>query len=517
MVIFVDALNESQPRQQWLFELPVLLADIKTRPELRLCTTCRTGFVQQVVQEGVRLALFEHPGFSGIEFDACQSFYSYYGIEPPVGPLFAPEFSNPLFLKLICKTLQDAGRQQIPSGWTGFRTVFRGLLDVRNNEWRVHHGARVDQAVTRSLEALAAEMAVRSSRSIPIPDAMHLIHSLGLSGGEMIEQLLSDELIMRLPGTGMTGPLSGPPDEIGFAYERLGDHLQVQAGFAQCGANEPVPEAMLDIATAEPGYAEALAIQLPERNGEELLDVIHDEQKRSNVLIPWLYALEWRDLTTIGIRAEALLLERLGDPGTFERAIDAALVLAMRPNGPLDSSWLQKRLTRLSMAERDPIWCRYLYNAWERGTTSPVRRIVAAAWNAPTNLEPSLHLAWLRVLCWFFAAADRRIRDCATRAAIKIGQLNPGAWVQLCTELLHVDDDYIVERVLAASYGTHLRTRNDEALRLLANEVTPVFDDQIRANGLIRDHARCICDLAAKRGLSIKPETSSIRARLRSE
>jgi hypothetical protein len=150
LIVFIDAINESQPRQQWLTELPVLLSSMRTHPNLRVCITCRSGFVEQVVQDGVEIARFEHPGFAGIEFDACQSFFRHYDLEPPLGPLFDPEFSNPLFLKLICKTMRDSGQRRLPNGWTGFRTIFRGLLEARDRDWRINHGGLVERAVSKS-------------------------------------------------------------------------------------------------------------------------------------------------------------------------------------------------------------------------------------------------------------------------------------------------------------------------------------------------------------------------------
>lgn len=517
LVIVVDALNESQPRQQWLAELPVLLADVRARWNLRLCVSCRTGFAEQVVQEDLLLTRFDHPGFAGIEFDACQSFFRHYELEPPVGPLFDPEFSNPLFLKLICKTLQQSGQPRLPDGWTGFRTVFRGLLEARDREWRTQHGTIVAQAVTKALERIAIEMTQRATRSLPLPNAIVLLDGLGISGAQMLEQLLGDELVMQLPGAGAAGLLADPPDEISFAYERLGDHLRVQSALSALPDGATLPAQMLDTASTEPGYAEALAMQLPEREGQELLDVLSDEAKRRFLLMPWLRALEWRELAAIGPRTEHWLSELMRDSFTYVRAMDAVLVLAMRPGGHLDSRWLHAKLCRVDMARRDPPWCNYLHEAWDREPTNPVRRITAAAWNTPPRLEASLHLAWLRTLCWFFASADKRVRDHATRAAIRVGEINPGAWTAICAEFLDVDDDYIVERLVASAYGTHLRVRDDHALSLLVDTVYPLLSETVRANALIRDYVRCICDLAIRRGLSTSAASESLRQPLTSE
>ncbi len=248
LVFFVDALNESQPRTLWRRELPGLILALRARTNLRLCVTCRAGFSALVKDDTLDVPQFEHPGFSGIEFDACQSFFRHYGLEPPVGPLFDPEFSNPLFLKLVCKALQATNQRRLPHGWTGFRTVFRAFLDERDREWEAQRGTLVRGVLTSALERLAVEMAQRGCRSLPIPDAIGTFSKGGINGADVLEQLLRDELLMCVPGAGEGGILADSPEEVVFAHERLGDHLQVQASLRELETASPIPQKMLTLA-----------------------------------------------------------------------------------------------------------------------------------------------------------------------------------------------------------------------------------------------------------------------------
>lgn len=517
LVIFIDALNESQPRTLWRTDLPQLLEALKSRSHLRLCVSCRNGFVSAIKEDDLALPIFEHPGFAGIEFDACQSFFHHYELEPPVGPLFDPEFSNPLFLKLVCKTLKDLGQKQMPNGWSGFRTVFKALLQVRDDAWKQRHGDLISSAMTRSLEALAVEMARRGGRTLPIPDARQLIEAIGLDSEAALEQLIADEFVMRVPGSGEAGLLAEPADELSFAYERLGDHMQVQSALRSVKPEAPLPPPMVELATKESGYAEALAIQLPEHSHRELLDVVPEEW-RGELFAPWLRALEWRDLSTIGDSAQRWLRVLLGQATHVPRALDSAIVLALRPSSGLDGDWFHRTLASLPLGRRDEVWCRYLHEAWERPpATSPVRRLTAAAWNRGAAVSPNVHEAWLRVVCWLFAASDRRVRDYATRSAIRLGELRPQSWVSVCESMLAINDDYVLERVLASAYGTHLRVTNVDSLGALARTVVRLFDEQDRANAVIRDHVRCICDLARQHGVELGRDASALQPPFKSD
>lgn len=507
LMIVIDALNESQPRSMWRRELAILIRSIQRRPNLRLCITCRTGFIPSVLENTLDVALVQHPGFAGIEFDACRTFFSHYGLEPPFGPFLDPEFSNPLFLKLICKALSASGRTSLPAGWNGFRAGFQAFLRERDLEWEHSHQLE-HGALTRSLEAIASQMAKQSVRTLPMRDALIAVANLSSHAESIVEQLIDDEMLLRVAGNPQ-GMIGDGPDDISFAYERLGDHLQVQASLRVLGPNTPIPATLVELARDEPGIAEALAIQLPEFTGKELLDV-----SEFDVRVPWLRALEWRTVSSIGERAEYWVRKLLLQPETTSATLNALIVLALRPGHRLDGKWFFKEFLSYSQADRDRIWCPYLHDAIEEGNaTHPIRRLIDSVWHAfGSNPEPETVFSWLGILCWCFAAADRRVRDRATRAAIRLAESDSGVWSKVCSLMLDVDDDYVVERILASAYGTHLRTRNDVNLADLARVVAQKILVLPRVNAMIRDYARCICELAIRRGIfSSDIPVSSIR------
>ena len=519
LILFIDALNESQPRTLWRAELGALLQALRKRSHLRLCVTCRTDYASAVIEQSLDIPRFEHPGFAGYEFDACQSFFAHYELEPPIGPLFDPEFSNPLFLKLTCEALRGGNLKRLPAGWSGFRAIFRALLEQQDREWQAGTGSVVRNAITRALESLAAELARRSRRSIPLEEASALISKLGVDGESVLRQLLEHDLVMRVPvlAGSDAGLLIDLHEEVAFAYERLGDHLQVQAAL-RSAASGPLQPEVVQLALTEPGYCEALSIQLPELRAQELLDVI-PEDTHSVVVASWLRGLEWRDLRAITERTEhwlRVLLDR--SKKAWFQTFDALLVLAVRPGHHLDK-FFSKQLSALSQAERDSFWCTYLHYNWEeQNSLHPVRRLVNSVWNlGGATIDVEFGISWLRVLCWFFAAADRRVRDHASRAAVRLAEKQPIIWVRISEEMLRLDDDYVVERILACAYGTHLRVRDDKALRELANVVAPILAEDTRANALIRDHARCICELALQRKLKLGFTPESVRPPFKSE
>jgi hypothetical protein len=110
--------------------------------------------------------------------------------------------------------------------------------------------------------------------------------------------------------------------------------------------------------------------------------------------------------------------------------------------------------------------------------------------------------AWCVVLGWCGAAADRRVRDHATKAAVRLSEHDPSIWPALVDMFADVDDDAVLERVLCAAYGAILRNPVAAALSELA---LTVRDRVLRkrpetpSHALIRGHAHAIGEWAAQR------------------
>jgi hypothetical protein len=180
--------------------------------------------------------------------------------------------------------------------------------------------------------------------------------------------------------------------------------------------------------------------------------------------------------------------------------MDAAIAVTWQASA-LDSFWLDGLLKEKPLAERDSFWCGYLHECYERH--GPVRRLIDAALEAPLlRLDDSLAERWAIALLWFTAAADRRVKDFASRAAVAVIRACPETAVGVTDRLMTIDDDAVRERVLLVAYGVALRSRNAS---LLSDVFRWLYDRLQRAphefdNALIRDHARCIGELAAYLG-----------------
>jgi hypothetical protein len=84
LIIFIDAVNETRPREVWYTHLATVIEQVSRYPWLRLCVSCRSTYVEDAIAPNVQIPQVEHTGFAGVEFDACFEFFRFYGLEPPL-------------------------------------------------------------------------------------------------------------------------------------------------------------------------------------------------------------------------------------------------------------------------------------------------------------------------------------------------------------------------------------------------------------------------------------------------
>ena len=165
-LVIVDALNEGNGRKIWPAHLSAFLERVEKSPWIGVIISVRTSYEEVVIPEDVRTRAKHvvHSGFAGHEYDAVKSFFAHYDLEFPSAPILQPEFSNPLFLKTICKGLHDSGQRRIPKGFNGITTTFdlylKGINDRLASQEFLDFDAK-DDLVRKALDGFAERLAAR--------------------------------------------------------------------------------------------------------------------------------------------------------------------------------------------------------------------------------------------------------------------------------------------------------------------------------------------------------------------
>lgn len=521
MILWIDAINETKPLRYWRDRLGSFSEAIGRWPFLRLCIACRTSYVEYCVPSFLGWYRAEHKGFSGNEITAVNAFFRHYGLEVPVTPIFQPEFANPLFLMLVCETLKAKGLKKLPPGWIGLATAIRAFLDQKNSEFAVEHEIlKGIQVVPRGLQAIAREIANQGDVALTWSAADRLIRSVVAIAPTLkpVEWLVRENLLIE--DVPELGSAIEPESVVRPAFERLGDFLIAWELLSDIRPEDLIIACQVggrlhsfigapDLIARNEGLVSALSILIPEQlaKGIELADLFDDGPTRVAIVKATIRSFPWRDPMSFSASSQTLLRTALRIRGFAAEAMDAALSVSCQPSA-IDAFWLRALFATLQMARRDAFWCTYLNDSYE--AEGAVKRLIDSARQLPTGeqVEKDVAERWITALLCMTGAADRRVKDNASRAAMALLRQHPNLAPNCISGMFSIDDDVVCETTLLAAYGVSILSRDRSAIAAACQATAEELakNPQRFHNALLRDHARCLAELALLLGIKDPPK-----------
>jgi hypothetical protein len=532
-LIMIDALNETSNRTRWKHELNGLIADILQHPYLTLAISVRSDYKAHVLPEPdpIRPLWAEraHRGFAGIEPNAMDTYCAHYGIKAPVAPLIG-ELSNPLYVQLLVKSL--VGRAS-PAHWLPSWLDVWGAW-IERLETDVQGRFSLDPSrvapVRRSLSKIAAAMIDSGKFALPRGKADEIAR--GTAG--------NDELIGFLCSAGaLMTRIEDDDDIVEFGFERLSDTFIADRLLQQLFEGHAEPEqrrALLTNALARGGKLAWLAAPewegspLKSRRAGLLAALCLAVPRLAGIEIPSLIAAanaqcdaeeyvdqELRQAITDSMRWRCTpsefagnrpalwkMYRRQGERLSDGRDLDELIRLALIPGHPFAMEhYLHPRLKRMHCAgARDAYWTVRLTEPWFDAGSNLSGLVRWAKASDLSGVDASLALMAVRLLAWTSASSQQQLREDATRGLTRMLMACPSALPVALTEFLSVNDDYILESVLAATWGVLIHGRHQSACAQAARQVhEAIFASEIpHCHLTIRHYARRIVEIASERG-----------------
>ena len=502
-VIFIDALNESRAAARWKAKLPELIQQCKPYPGVKICVSARDTYKDLVTDSRFPGYAFEHRGFNGQGVEALQAFADFYGLDSEITPLFSEELSNPLFLHLACKTLQEEGSKTLDVSLPGFSALLERHLKHSNAAVKERLGYSSPKNLVRQSMLSLAQRLTSASAS----DRLWEFCAAGLR--DVVGPELTPEVFIReLQREGLVILTEGTDDTwtVRLGYERYGDVLRAIAlvdGHTHESGELDVKRLGASLVSLPPedrGLLEVLAAVLPEKTGIEIVNPdIGLETELANRL--FVHGLAWRSSKSFennGLEDE--IFAALKVPGLWEDLYEVFVKVSLVPNHRLNAElWLDNFLTRQPLVNRDVYLSRAAFKSYDNN--GAVKSLLNASLTADIMRWPSesRRLATI-VLGWLTSCADRRVRDQASKGLVRLIVADPPLAAGFARNFLASDDDYILESVTEAIYSACLIARAQRpafipALRVL---VSHGYD---RANVIIRDSIRMLAELLKDHGI----------------
>ncbi len=567
-VVVVDGVNEGR-RREWRVAISKLCALIAGRPGVALIVTCRTPFEDVAIAAEDRSHFHEvrHRGFDDQEFDAQAAFFQYYDLPLPEIPLLDREFSRPLTLKLICQSLKDLTGRKLSEGFAGIASGQKGMTFVLESFvnrvgkpiekefalttkgcWSLLKGnTRItDKKHAGFAPCMAAFLRgyVRPSEADRIIAAnnpaltrarrRNLLEALRTNG--LLEEdavwyrsgaQIKSRIVFRLPYQRFSDHLIAR--HLLESYLDVSSHKAIERSFS---AGSPLGRIFKRSKLngrryAEPGWAQALITEFPERAGtripstrrELFFSLPKSAQSLSAYFDPFIDGLFWRDPGAFTEGTRRVINQYLNSNSSiWNKVIDALAAVSTKPKHPYHARRLYDYIARLSMPDRDATWSEYLRRKYASPT---IHRLLT--WAQKLNLADMTERVageLVVLLSLVLTTVVRSDRDLATKTLVLIGERYPEVLFKHLVTTLSFNDPYVPERMLAAAYGVTLSLVDSAKapafrplLGILASDLyRKMFAPRAlfaTHHALMRDYALGVIELALRTDCVSLPKTAS--------
>lgn len=466
--ILIDGLNESEEPRKWKPLLASLDATLEKYPYVLLVCTLRPEFVDDALPHGTRRV--EIKGYGSETIAAIREHFRHWKIDATDVPLPVRILEHPLTLRLFCEVTNPTRQKLVGVGAMpgSLTTLFERYLEqvrVRVVELASRAHRFFGQDVNAAISMIANTMWESRTRGVEFGELRNLLGDAQRPWDQSLVRALEHEgVLLRMPSNGSDGFVP--------VYDLLAGHIIADALLVKHGQSSFESWINTSNATAllageyevRHPLADDIVLSLVERvprrfSAKQLWQMV-DEPLRGRAL---RLAARLEPASLDAMTVDALLeLVREGDAGLLERLREVRGL----PGHPLNAEALDRALRTMTVAERDLRWTEWLRRnqdevlARNRSVIRDLDRLEQRWRSEQGRAGDRLRARWVM---WTLTSTVRRLRDQATRALYWFGRVDPEGLFELAIDSLTVNDAYVSERTLAASYGVVMSHQRADA------------------------------------------------------
>ncbi len=448
--LVIDGINESEDPREWKRLLAALEPTLSRYPYVLVLFTLRPEFVDEALPEDTPRVEISDYGVDALE--AIRAYFHHWKIDA-TDAILPGYLQHPLTLRLFCEVTNPTRQKTV--GIDAMPTSLTALFD----RYLVQVGERIAELaprtqryyandVRRALAVIGDLLWDARTRSLEIDQLRIALGDDGRPWDQSLVRALEHEgVLLRMPSDGR--------GEFTPAYDRLAGHIIAASLLSNYGqedfqiwVKEPTTATLLggDHSERHP-FADdivySLVGQVARRFPSKQLWQLVNNSLRVRAL---RYAARLEAAYLDAATVEALLdLASRGDTGLFAQLWE----LRGSPNHPLNAEALDRMLRATPVADRDLGWTEWLRKEQE-DLSCDLERLQQNWQQRELREGDQLRALWAM---WTLTSTVRQLRDRATLALYWFGRNDPDWLFKLTLDSLAVNDPYVVERMLAASYG----------------------------------------------------------------
>lgn len=458
-IIAIDALNEGIGKNYWIDHLPDLVEGLKPYENIVFLASVRTTYEKLVIpsdyfKSDESFERIELKGFRNSP-DAVRLFCEFFEIESPAFPPYGEEYSNPLYLRILCEAIAKKGTGKFELNISFSEAISSCIDAVDERIKRQLQCITPISIVSKALEALVNTDSFSQLKPIPYEEAFDSVATtIGpiINSTTKILELLEAENLIRIDRYKSGAYLD-------FCYERFGDYIHASSVIASAtdgktSRNEAIrnSEEIHRVLSSDGtlGTAEALSILLSEQENIDSFELLNlnDETEEQLAFDLFIAAIPWNKRSSLSTAEESYIRERISsNPNRLIRLLVEMLDVAMSSSNAFNADLFNEIAVSLPPQQRDGIL------AWTFYESSSVLEMLDWLWENYEKVPLDCINQAIKLLPWLFASSSPEIRDKATKLLSCCLLRRPETSQSLSDKLGRFADDYIDERVIAAIYG----------------------------------------------------------------
>ncbi|MGN0105436.1 DUF4062 domain-containing protein [Methanobrevibacter ruminantium] len=516
IIIMIDALNECDDKHLWKRYLNGFIKEIENYEWLGLILSIRNTYLDLLPKDIIeKYNRYNHRGFEYKTFEALKIFCKEYNVDYPSFPILNPEFSNPLFLKLLFENNKRFGNNEISKNSINFSIIMEEYKNNIENIFHENYDVPEGFNITDIFIKEYIDLKIKFNSKIKYLDFFEIGKkisiNLNMSNFHLSDILIKEGLFFK--------EICDNEEIVSFSYEKLEDYFKARYLLDDVSKEILFDEfkkegKIFEIINHENiinyfGVFEIFAIIIPEKYGIEIYDIdfsyFNEKDLIEDKLFNWfIKSLYWRKLEDMDERIiNYIKIQISSSPKKFYFWLEMMVSLSSYPRFILNAKKLHVYLLKYSMSKRDSFWLPWINEQYN--SEKSVFQIINWALYMYDNRVDKEYLELLSItLAWFLSSNNQKLRDESTYALIYLLKNNLKILLNLLETFENVDDVFITERLFAIVYACILESKNITEIKLLV-EYTYQFllNENITQNILMNDYEKNIIEYAKRLDINL--------------
>ncbi|WP_421779611.1 NACHT domain-containing protein [Kiloniella litopenaei] len=474
--LVIDGLNEAENPKEWKDTLSYIQASVINYPNVLVICTLRTGeykrpylsrhetetretFAVQSLPDDIWQ--FECEGFGEDVHDAIGKYFEYYkiacenGVEIPAGFL-----NHPLNLRIFCDVINPKREEVVEINY--FPASLAHLFDeyLQNTCNRIATMKNFNyssQDIKNAIYQFGISLWESKGREIDEKSYRDLISDSARNWNKSVINLFAQEgIIFRNPAQEPGKYVITP------VYDALGGHIIADALLKKYSQDRSfewlnTPSVFSNFG-GESSHSlaydifKSLVALVPSRMyGEQLWKNVPEPYKQRALLHASELNAEHLDKETVDELASLINKKSEKVRNIFSRLWLTKGAL----KHPLNADFLDSVLWNMSVDERDLSWTEWVRHEQRRDKKGliPELSLLEAKWKCDRTYRSNSDRLRAQAIKWLLTSTDHPLRNTATKALYWYGRGDPEFLFNETIKSFKINDPYIPERMLAASYG----------------------------------------------------------------